>query len=186
MLDIGRASYKLRDDDNIYLGNIEGYYLDSVKEGKQRLLKRNIEQNISDDDVIKALRDLNYVPKKEVLTQENALPERFMVRQIQGQPASKGLVSGIARVIEEKDDLFNVRSGEILICDAIDPNMTFVAPLVSGIVERRGGMLIHGAIIARKYGIPCVTGITDAIDIINTGDEVTVDGYLGIVMIQRK
>ena len=47
----------------------------------------------------------------------------------------------------------------------------------------RGGMLIHGAIIAREYGLPCVTGVPNATSSIHTGDEVTVDGYLGIVII---
>jgi pyruvate,water dikinase len=42
-------------------------------------------------------------------------------------------------------------------------------------------MLIHGAIIAREYGIPCATGIPDAAALIRTGDPLTVDGYLGIV-----
>ncbi|UGV41536.1 hypothetical protein J7W08_04400 [Methanococcoides orientis] len=186
LLDIGRASYKLRDDDNIYLGRIEGHYMDSIKEGKSRLSKRGIDQNITDDDVIKALNEKNYIPKAQVITRDLSHPGNVRIRQIQGQPASKGIVTGIARVIETKDDLFAVRSGEILVCDAIDPNMTFVAPLVSGIIERRGGMLIHGAIIAREYGIPCVTGIPDAIDIISNGDEVTVDGYLGIIVIQRQ
>ena len=72
---------------------------------------------------------------------------------------------------------------EILVCDAVDPNMTFVVPVASAIVERRGGMLIHGAIIAREYGLPCVTGIPDADKIIHTGCQITVDGYLGIVTI---
>ena len=44
-------------------------------------------------------------------------------------------------------------------------------------------MLIHGAIIAREYGLPCVTGIADATSFIHTGDPLTVDGYLGIVTI---
>jgi pyruvate,water dikinase len=61
--------------------------------------------------------------------------------------------------------------------------MTFVVPISAGIVERRGGMLIHGAIIAREYGLPCVTGVPNATSSIHTGDEVTVDGYLGIVII---
>jgi phosphoenolpyruvate synthase/pyruvate phosphate dikinase len=65
----------------------------------------------------------------------------------------------------------------------VDPNMTFVVPLVSAVVERRGGMLIHGAIIAREYGLPCVTGILDATALIKTGDKITVDGYIGIVTI---
>ena len=60
--------------------------------------------------------------------------------------------------------------------------MTFVVPLAAGIVERRGGMLIHGAIIAREYGLPCVTGIPRATDLIPTGETVTVDGYLGLVI----
>jgi pyruvate,water dikinase len=47
-------------------------------------------------------------------------------------------------------------------------------------------MLIHGAIIAREYGIPCVTGIADATHLIQTGDSVTVDGFLGLVIIDRK
>jgi len=55
--------------------------------------------------------------------------------------------------------------------------------LAAGIIERRGGMLIHGAIIAREYGIPCVTGVPEATRRIRTGDHITVDGYLGIVTV---
>jgi len=61
--------------------------------------------------------------------------------------------------------------------------MTFVAPLAGGIVERRGGMLIHGGIIAREYGLPCVTGVPGATELIDTGNLITVDGYLGIVTV---
>jgi phosphohistidine swiveling domain-containing protein len=59
--------------------------------------------------------------------------------------------------------------------------MTFVIPLSAAVVEERGGMLIHGAIIAREYGLPCITGAADIMQLIRTGDQVTVDGYLGIV-----
>jgi pyruvate,water dikinase len=61
--------------------------------------------------------------------------------------------------------------------------MTHLVPLASAIVERRGGMLIHGAIIARELGIPCVNGIADAAEILKDGDIVTVDGHLGIVIV---
>jgi pyruvate,water dikinase len=60
-----------------------------------------------------------------------------------------------------------------------------VVPLAAGIVERRGGMLIHGAIIAREYGLPCVTGVPEAVSLIATGDRLTVDGYLGVVIIAK-
>jgi pyruvate,water dikinase len=61
--------------------------------------------------------------------------------------------------------------------------MTFIVPLAGAIVERRGGMLIHGAIIAREYGLPCVTGVPDAANLIHSGDLITVDGYYGLVTI---
>jgi len=104
-------------------------------------------------------------------------------RQIVGQPAGPGLATGKARVISQHSDLFLFKRGDILVCDAIDPGMTFVIPLASAVVERRGGMLIHGAIIAREYGLPCVTGVPDATRWIKTGDVITVDGYLGMVII---
>jgi phosphoenolpyruvate synthase/pyruvate phosphate dikinase len=63
-------------------------------------------------------------------------------------------------------------------------HFSIIVPLSSGIVERRGGMLIHGAIIAREYGLPCVTGITEATALIQTGNELTVDGYPGIVIVE--
>ena len=55
--------------------------------------------------------------------------------------------------------------------------------LASAIIERRGGMLIHGAIIARELGIPCVNGVRNAASILKNGDLVTVDGHLGIVTV---
>ena len=86
-------------------------------------------------------------------------------------------------MIREHSDLADFQHGDVMVCDAVDPNMTFVVPLAAAVVERRGGMLIHGAIIAREYGLPCVTGIPDATTLVQTGEEVTVDGYLGIVTV---
>jgi pyruvate,water dikinase len=190
VLDIGQVSYRLRDDDNIYLGRVEDQYLASLKEAKRRISGRiknsGAQEDIAEEELLKALIDNGYIPAKREKRKKEISQNREYVRQIRGQPAGEGFVTGIARVIIENEELFEIKLGEILVCDAIDPNMTFVVPLVSGIVERRGGMLIHGAIIAREYGIPCVTGITDATGIIHTGDELTVDGYLGIVTIRKK
>ena len=61
--------------------------------------------------------------------------------------------------------------------------MTHLVPLAGAIVERRGGMLIHGAIIARELGIPCVNGVRQAANVLRNGDFVTVDGHLGIVTV---
>jgi pyruvate,water dikinase len=90
---------------------------------------------------------------------------------------------GPARVITSPEHLLDFKRGDILVCDAVDPNMTFVIPLAAAVVERRGGMLIHGAIIAREYGLPCITGVPKVTAVLQTGDRITVDGYLGIVTV---
>ncbi len=95
-------------------------------------------------------------------------------------------MQGPARVIHGVDDMDSFREGEIIVCDAIEPAMTAGVARAAGIVERRGGMLIHGAIIAREYGLPCVTGIPDATMYIETGDMIAVDGDLGIVTINKR
>jgi phosphohistidine swiveling domain-containing protein len=184
LLDLGRASYRLRDDDNIYFGMIQNQLRLALEESKDRLAHRaNIQVDGLDPmEVINALNDPDYVPKRVTVTQEGEFNFEVRPRQLVGQPASPGLVRASARVIGSPANLFEFKAGEILVCDAVDPNMTFVVPLAAGIVERRGGMLIHGAIIAREYGLPCVTGISNAAALIHTGDELTVDGYLGIVV----
>lgn len=184
LLSIARKSYQFRDDDNIYLGRIEAALSDAMLESRQRLGSRCDGEDTctNPEEVITALRFPGYLPKRKAAKEIAEERKIFNARQLRGQPAGKGLARGIARVIEGAADLFDVRKDEILVCDAIDPTMTFAIPLVNAIVERRGGMLIHGAIIAREYGIPCVTGIPRATELIRTGDDITVDGYRGMVI----
>ena len=205
ILEIGRSSYRLRDDDNIVLARIEAQLIKAVDEGKRRIAARSDMDTsaLTPEQVLGILSDPQ-APVQSIARQKTvdepvehqARPDlapraiatvdgdfSLRARQIIGQPAGQGLAVGPARVIAAADDLFQFKAGEILVCDAIDPNMTFVVPLAAAIVERRGGMLVHGAIIAREYGLPCVTGAADATNLIQTGDHLTVDGYLGIVTI---
>ena len=190
ILKLGRASYRLRDDDNIYLGRIELEVARALEETHKRLERSGkITEGAQSDthECLLALRDHTYIPSIKQRA-EGAIVELetpLKARQLVGQPAGPGIVQGKARVITGLADLGQIKKGEVLICDAIEPNMTFVVPLTAAIVERRGGMLIHGAIIAREYGIPCVTGIADATRLIRTGDRVSVDGYLGIVTLMN-
>jgi len=178
ILAIGRSSYKLRDDDNISLDQLNRELRRTETEMQSRLEK-------GDAEIFRLALDAAKGRDGRVSSATQAQPNEesgnFHARQLQGQPASPGLVTAVARVIRSQEDLVEFKRGEILVCDAIDPAMTFVVPLAAGIIERRGGMLIHGAIIAREYGIPCVSGIAAAADIINTGDQITLDGYLGLV-----
>ena len=184
LLNLAQKSYQLRDDDNIYLGRIEEQLNRALLESRKRLGSKCDNNNAcaNYEELIRAIKDPHYLPQVAVsVTENNTVPE-INARQLRGQPASKGIGRGKARVIKNVSDLFLVEKGEILVCDSIDPNMTFVIPLAAAIVERRGGMLVHGAIIAREYGLPCVTGIPQATVFIRTGDDLTVDGYFGLVI----
>jgi pyruvate,water dikinase len=184
LLNLAKKSYQLRDDDNIYLGRIEEQFNRAVLESSSRLGSKCESNDACNnyEELIRAIKDPAYVPHRASSKKEGTTAAEINARQLRGQPASKGIGRGKARVITKIADLFAVQKGEILVCDAIDPTMTFVIPLVTAIVERRGGMLIHGAIIAREYGLPCVTGIPQATELIKTGDNITVDGYFGLVI----
>jgi phosphohistidine swiveling domain-containing protein len=186
LLELGRASYKLRDNDNIYLGRIEMQMKAALTEAQRRISKRKGTPvtTLEPDDLLEILKNPGYVPHKIPAAEKAAAPPAIKARQLVGQPAGPGIARGKARLILVKSDLFAFRRGEILVCDAIDPNMTFIVPLSAGVVERRGGMLIHGAIIAREYGLPCVTGVASVTSSIRTGQSITVDGYLGIVIME--
>jgi pyruvate,water dikinase len=183
-LELARASYKLRDDDNIHLGRIESLLAMALKEAEKRIASQTTPSD-------KLQRIVNTISHRKTSGNHAAIPEpteaeppgpyHVQPRQLIGQPSGPGVAKGIARIIKTHSDLAGFINGEILVCDAVDPNMTFIVPLCAGIVERRGGMLIHGAIIAREYGLPCVTGVPDVTSLITNGRDITVDGYLGIV-----
>jgi pyruvate,water dikinase len=187
LLDIARVSYRLRDDDNIHLARLENLVLAAVEEGRRRVGDRHdgVGEAIDLEGVVRALRHPNLVVEPAPVQRAQAAEPGFRARprQLVGQPAGPGVATASARVIDGVDDLFDFRAGEVLVCDAVDPNMTFIVPMASAVVERRGGMLIHGAIIAREYGLPCVTGVPDITALVTTGDQLTVDGYLGIVTV---
>ncbi|MFZ0450431.1 MAG: PEP/pyruvate-binding domain-containing protein [Desulfatiglandaceae bacterium] len=184
LLELARSSYRLRDDDNIYLGRIEAQVLAAVQEARRRLEEQT--GNQTPEVLVQVLGEADFGSEDQKPSLGGKTPGfGYQARQLIGQPAGPGISSGRARVIHNHSDLADFRYGEVLVCDAVDPNVTFVIPLAAAVVERRGGMLIHGAIIAREYGLPCITGIPDATTLIQTGDEITVDGYLGIVTIGK-
>jgi pyruvate,water dikinase len=100
-----------------------------------------------------------------------------------GVGASAGCASGPARVVSGARELHLVRMGDVLVAPNTDPGWTPVFPLLKAVVLETGGVLSHGAIIAREYGLPAVTGVTGACERITTGLTLEVDGTHGIVRI---
>ncbi len=188
LLKLAQKSYQLRDDDNIYLGRFDTLLKQAIEEYKKRKIDACAkDQNCKNfEDNMQQTKFSSHSSKRTNVSNSQKDFIDWQPRQLRGQPAGKGIAKGYARVIKKVSDLNKVKKDDILICDAIDPNMTFVIPLVKGIVERRGGMLIHGAIIAREYGLPCVTGIPKATELIKNNDLITVDGYFGLVIVHSK
>jgi len=192
VLRIGSVSWRLRDDDNLLLSRVESQLNRAVAMALDRLraagrLRREPRRS---DDLVRAiamaLSDPGAVLDLPAATPEGARVDTLSQdtpRQLVGQPASPGLASGRVCRITEGKDIGRFRAGNVLVCDAIQPMMTHLVPLAAAVVERRGGMLIHGAIIAREMGIPCVNGVARAVEQLHDGDMVTVDGHLGIVTV---
>jgi pyruvate,water dikinase len=191
---LGRLSWRLRDDDNMLVAKLESQLLRALQIAADRLwqagrLNRDAAIGVkSAGAIMAALRDstakaISLPPAKAEQTLASPADSREIPRQLVGQPAAPGLATGTVRVIREPRDLGAFQAGEVLVCDAIQPMMTHVVPLAAAVVERRGGMLIHGAIIARELGIPCVNGVPNASELVTNGQRVAVDGHLGIVTI---
>lgn len=101
--------------------------------------------------------------------------------QWRGIAGSPGVVSGIVRVVRGPHEFEKLRRGEILVAPLTNPVWTPLFAIAGGIVTQVGGILSHGAIVAREYGIPAVMAVHDATNILQDGQRVTVDGNRGVV-----
>lgn len=105
--------------------------------------------------------------------------------QLTGTSASPGVVSGPVRVVGSIDQLPEVREGEILVTSNTDPGWTAIFSKIAGLVTETGGILSHGAVVSREYGIPAVTAVKGATKIFITGQRITLDGNEGLIYIRE-
>src|SRR5205823_11292217 len=104
---------------------------------------------------------------------------------LRGSPASPGVVTGTARVIRSPAGA-KLEPGEVLVAPSTDPGWTPLFLTASALVMEMGGMMSHGAVVAREYGIPAVVGVPNATERIATGQLVSVDGSAGTVTIEAR
>jgi pyruvate,water dikinase len=102
-----------------------------------------------------------------------------------GASACGGQVTGRARVLTDARQACELRAGDVLVTRQTDPGWAPVFVAIRGLVLERGGMLSHGAILAREYGIPTVVGVAGASSRIPDGATVYVDGDRGVVRVLR-
>jgi phosphoenolpyruvate synthase/pyruvate phosphate dikinase len=97
-----------------------------------------------------------------------------------GLPVSAGTIEGRARVILDMATA-DLEPGDILVTAYTDPSWTPLFVAVSGIVTEVGGVMTHGAVIAREYGLPAVVGVENATRLIRDGERIRVHGTDGYV-----
>lgn len=99
---------------------------------------------------------------------------------IVGSPVSPGVVEGRVRVVLDPATA-RLEPGEILVCPGTDPAWTPLFLPAAGLVTEVGGMMTHGSVVAREYGIPAVVGVHEATNRLVTGQRIRLDGSTGVI-----
>lgn len=108
--------------------------------------------------------------------------EELPAGALAGLPVSSGVIEGQARVIFNMEDA-HLEEGDILVTFFTDPSWTPLFVSIKGLVTEVGGLMTHGAVIAREYGLPAVVGVENATKLIKDGERIRVNGTEGYVEI---
>lgn len=100
---------------------------------------------------------------------------------LKGTPVSAGVVEGEALVLSDPADAPEDIEGFILVCPSTDPAWLLLFLRARGLVMETGGVLSHGAIVAREFGLPAVVGLPGLLSRLTTGQRLRVDGNAGVV-----
>jgi pyruvate,water dikinase len=99
-----------------------------------------------------------------------------------GSPVSPGVIEGRVRVVLSPATA-HLQQGEILVCPATDPAWTPLFLTAGGLVTEVGGLMTHGAVVAREYGLPAVVGVHAATERLVTGQLIRLDGSAGHITV---
>jgi rifampicin phosphotransferase len=101
---------------------------------------------------------------------------------ITGSPVSPGVVEGVVHIVFDPHQT-QLAPGEILVCPGTDPAWTPLFMAAGGLVTEVGGMMTHGSVVAREYGIPAVVGVHQATQRLKDGQRIRLDGTAGKILI---
>src|SRR5690625_2126969 len=108
--------------------------------------------------------------------------EELPENAIAGLAVSSGVIEGRARVILDMGEA-DLEEGDILVTSFTDPSWTPLFVSIKGLITEVGGLMTHGAVIAREYGLPAVVGVENATKIIRNGQRIRVNGTDGYIEI---
>lgn len=100
---------------------------------------------------------------------------------MKGIPVSRGFTKGFLRVAFTLEEASFLQPGEILLTYSTDIGWTPYFPILGGVATELGGLISHGAVVSREYGLPCIAGLHGATRQFQTGDYVLMDANKGIL-----
>ncbi len=151
-----------------------------------------VRTNRVDDQLVRrrkdAFRSYQALTPPRVLTSDGEViagayrRDDFPPGALVGLPVSAGTIEGRARVILDMAEA-DLEPGDILVTAYTDPSWTPLFVAINGLVTEVGGLMTHGAVIAREYGLPAVVGVEHATRLIRDGQRIRVHGTAGYVEI---
>jgi len=153
-------------------------------------LREAVRTNVVDYDLIRDRKDAFRVHQSltppRVLTSEGEMITGAYRRDnvppgaLVGLPVSAGTVEGRARVVFDPAKA-NLEPGDILVTPYTDPSWTPLFVAIKGLITEVGGLMTHGAVIAREYGLPAIVGVEQATRLITDGQRIRVHGTEGYI-----
>lgn len=110
-------------------------------------------------------------------------PPDSAVTELRGQTAQGGMVRGVVRILKRKEQIDDVREGDIIVSPMTTPDYMPAMKRAAAFVTDEGGIICHAGIVARELKKPCVIGTKFATQVLKDGDEVEVDADNGVVRI---
>lgn len=100
---------------------------------------------------------------------------------VRGTPVCSGIVTARACVCKSFNDVHKIQKGDILVTYGTDIGWSPYFPILGGVITEIGGLISHGAVVAREYGLPCIVAATNATEMIEDGQTITLNSEQGIV-----
>lgn len=161
----------------------------SLPEIKEMIARQKADQSIIKRRKSQFNLDSKLIPPRAMTSEGEIITPRAAVRTptgvLVGSPVSAGTVEGRARVVLKLEEA-HLNKGDILVTAYTDPSWTPLFPLAAGLITEVGGLMTHGAVVAREYGIPAVVGVEGATRKIADGQWIRVDGTQGFIEFVQK
>jgi pyruvate,water dikinase len=166
------------------LQNADDIFWFSLPEIKEIIERQQANQSIIESRKSQFRLDSKLIPPRIMTSEGEIITPHAAVwtpsGALAGSPVSAGMVEGRARVVLKLEEA-HLNKGDILVAAYTDPSWTPLFPLAAGLVTEVGGLMTHGAVVAREYGIPAVVGVEGATQKITDGQLIRVDGTRGII-----